>query len=515
MTRTRIGVLGAGAMGSGIALAALYADHEVTLTDISPEALDRAKGYIEGHLSRKGLSERADQLHISQSIDAISGSDVVLEAALETLELKQELFAQLDRICPAPCILATNTSTLSVTAIASATATPERVAGMHFFNPAPVLKLVEIAKGASTSQDTVNTLIQLAESMGKIPVVTDDSPGFIVNRVARPFYGEALRLLAERTANHEEIDALLTLGAGFRMGPFELMDLIGLDVNLAAATTMYESTYGEPRYRPHWLQRQMVESGALGRKSGAGFYEYDGDEKRWTPPMVPEIRQASGYILVSDGSWAPEMGRLLGQAGYTMSETHGDLPVAAIVVNGRDEGVRDIVRRYDRGLAPNIPILCQTVDIDLSEVQQSASHPERIVGFDGLFLATGKASTLVAGRNLADEIRAAATDLLNSLGRLPIWVQESSGMISPRIWCCLANEAAFAVGEGIAKSAMVDTAMELGVNYPTGPLAWAEQLGYAKVVAVLDHMAQAYGDERYRVAPWLRRKARESEPRAL
>jgi 3-hydroxybutyryl-CoA dehydrogenase len=375
------------------------------------------------------------------------------------------------------------------------------------------MKLVEIAKGTSTSQETVNSLMQLAESMGKTPVVTDDSPGFIVNRVARPFYGEALRLLVERTASHEQIDVLATLGAGFRMGPFELMDLIGLDVNLGAATIMYESTYGEPRYRPHWLQRQMVESGNLGRKSGAGFYKYDGDQRQWTPPEVPEIGQASGYVLVSDGSWAPELGRLLGQAGYTMSETHGDLPLAAVVVNGREEGVRDVVRRYDRGLAPDIPILCQTVDIDLSEVQQGANHPERIIGFDGLFITDGKASTLVEGSNLTTDIRAVVTDLIESLGKLPIWVQESPGMISPRIWSCLANEAAFAVGEGVAEPAAVDTAMELGVNYPIGPLAWADQLGYEKVVAVLDHMAQVHGEERYRVAPWLRRKARQSEPR--
>ncbi len=514
MTKTRIGVLGAGVMGSGIALAALYADHEVTLTDSSPEALGRAREYAVEHLSRKDLSERIEQLNISQDIGALSGSEIVIEAALEKIELKQELFALLDRISPAPAILATNTSTLSVTAIAAKTSSPERVAGMHFFNPAPIMRSVEIVKGASTSQDTVETLVKLAESMGKIPVVTGDSPGFIVNRVARPFYGEALRLLGERVAGHEEIDLLIE-AAGFPMGPFELMDLIGLDVNLAAATTMYESTYGEPRYRPHWLQRQMVESGTLGRKSGAGFYEYDGAEKRGTPPKAPETSQESGYVLVSDGTWAPELGKLLGQAGYTMSETHGDLPLAAVVVNGREEGVRDVVRRYDRGLAPNIPILCQTVDVDLSEVGQGTHHPERIVGFDGLFLAAGNAATLVRGQNLADEIRVATTDLISSFGKQPVWVEESPGMVTPRIVCCLANEAAFAVGEGVARPTEVDTAMELGVNYPIGPLAWAKQLGYERVAAVLDHMAQVYGEERYRVAPWLRKMARRSEARAV
>ncbi|MFQ5944029.1 MAG: 3-hydroxyacyl-CoA dehydrogenase NAD-binding domain-containing protein [Anaerolineales bacterium] len=513
MTKTRIGVVGAGAMGSGIALAALYADYEVTLTDISSEALERAREYATKHLDRKDLSERIKQLHISSDLGSMDGSEVIIEAALETLDLKRELFAQLDQICPAPAILATNTSTLSVTAIAAATSTPDRVAGMHFFNPAPVMRLVEIAAGASTTQGTMETLVQLAESMGKTPVVTSDSPGFIVNRVARPFYGEALRLLGERVAGLEEID-LLIKGAGFPMGPFELMDLIGLDINLAAATSMYESTYGEPRYRPHWIQRQKVEAGALGRKTGAGFYEYDGDIKRSSPLETPEVGKESGYVLVSDGSWAPELGRLLSQTGYTMSETHGDLPLAAVVVNGRKEGVRDVVRRYDRGLEPNIPILCQTVDIDLSEVVIGMLHPERIVGFDGLFLVAGTAATLVAGNNSSDDVRRAATDLISSLGKLPIWVDESPGMVTPRIVCCLANEAAFAVGEGVAGPIEVDIAMQLGVNYPIGPLAWAEQLGHDKAVAVLDQMARVYGEERYRVAPWLRRMARKSEPSA-
>lgn len=515
MIKARIGILGAGAMGSGIALAALYADHEVALVDVSSGALNRAQKYVKEHLERKNISERGKQLTFSEDIGALAGSEVVIEAALEELELKRELFAQLDTICPAPAILATNTSTLSVTAIAGATTSPQRVAGMHFFNPAPVMKLVEIARGAATSAETVHTLVRLAESLGKTPVVTGDSPGYIVNRVARPFYGEALRMLGERVASHEEIDLLMTFGAGFRMGPFELIDLIGLDVNLTAATSMYESTYGESRYRPHWLQRQMVESGKLGRKSGAGFYQYERNGKVWTAPEAQEISQESGYVLVSDGSWAPGLGKLLGQAGYTMSETHGDLPIAAVVVNGRAEGVRDVVRRYDRGLSPSIPILCQTVDIDLSETAKGSPHPERIVGFDGLFLAEGKAATLVAGSNISDEISATVNDLMSSLGKLPIWVEESPGMVIPRIVACLANEAAFAVGEGVASPAEVDTAMELGVNYPAGPLAWTDQIGYEIIVAIMDHMAKVYGEERYRVAPWLRRKARQGEPRVL
>lgn len=505
---SHIGILGAGTMGSGIALTALYADYRVTLVDVAPEVLEQAQDYIDRYLSRKKLSDRADQIEYGQDLDQLSAAPLVIEAAPEQLELKQTLFSELDKICPPPAILATNTSTLSVSAIASATTSPERVAGMHFFNPAPVMPLVELARGTATSQAAMDHLTAVVEKLGKTAVTTRDTPGFIVNRVARPFYAEALRLLGEQIAAHETIDLLVTLGGGFRMGPFELMDLIGLDVNLAAASTMYEATYGEPRYRPHWLQRQMVESGRLGRKTDHGFYEYEKGEKRGSTPETLAIGQTSGFVLLSDGSWAPDLGKLLSQAGYTLSEAHGDLPVAAVVVNGREEGVTDVIRRYDRGLGPDTPILCQTVDITLSEVQSDTRHPERIVGMDGLFFATGQAVSLTANSITAAKIKVEVENLARSLGKIPVWIEESPAAVLPRIVCGLANEAAFAVGEGVAKLEAIDTAMVLGVNYPEGPLAWAEQLGHEKVVAVLDHLRQEYGEERYRVAPWLRKAAR-------
>ena len=507
----RIGVLGAGTMGAGIALAALYAGQEVTLIDVAPEALQRGREYIEAHLARKGQTDALRQLQLSNDLHALAGCDVVIEAISEDLDLKRNLFAELDRLCPPPAILASNTSTLSITAIAAATLTPERVGGMHFFNPAPVMRLVEVARGAATAQTTLDVLTRLTELMGKTPVVTLDTPGFIVNRVARPFYGEGLRLLAEQVASHEAIDLLVTLGGGFPMGPFELMDLIGLDVNLQAAQSMYDSSYGEPRYRPQAIQRRYVESGRLGRKTGAGFYEYMDGKSQWTAPDVPERSQQFGFVLISDGSWGPEVGRLLVQAGYTLSETHGDLPLAAVIVNGREEGVRDVLRRYDRGLAPDVPILCQIVDIALSEVEEGIQHPQRLIGFDGLFFAAGRAVTLVAPPDLTDTIRQAAETLIRSLGKLPVWVSESPGLVLPRIVACLANEAAFAVAEGVAPPDALDLAMKLGANYPQGPLEWAATLTYGKVVAVLDHLVNEYGEERYRVAPWLRNRARRSQ----
>lgn len=507
----RIGVLGAGTMGAGIALTALYAGHAVALADSSAEALARANEYLKNHLVGRGKPEALGRLSLNQDLKALASSGVVIEAATEDLELKRALFAQLDLICPPPSILASNTSTLSITAIAAATRSPSRIAGMHFFNPAPVMQLVEVARGAGTSQETVDTLVKLAAAWGKTPIVTQDTPGFIVNRVARPFYGEALRLAGEGTAAPAQIDLLLTQGGGFRMGPFELMDLIGLDINLSATISMYESSYGEPRYRPHPLQRQLVEAGKLGRKSGEGFYKYAANEKQWVPPEIPVRTQRSGFVLLSDGSWGPEIGRLLVQTGYTLSETHGDLPLAALVVNGKDEGVRDVLRRYDRGLAAEIPILCQTVDIAFSEVSGGTQRPDRIVGFDGLFFAEGDAVTLVAGEGMSERLTQATEDFVRSLGKLPVWVRESPGMVLPRVVCCLANEAAFAVGEGVADPEAVDIAMKLGVNYPKGPLEWAAALSYGKVAAVLEHLAGEYGEERYRTAQWLRREARRSQ----
>lgn len=495
-------------MGSGIALSGLMAGLEVVLVDVSPQMRQRADGYIRQHLERKGLEERIQALNLSDTAQALAACQVVIEAIPEDLQLKQAAFAELGRICPPPAVLATNTSTLTVTAIASAAASPERVAGMHFFNPAPVLPLVEIARGAGTNEASVDALVELAKTLGKVPVVTADTPGFIVNRVARPFYGEALRLLGEGAAGHQQIDLLARLGAGFPLGPFELMDLIGIDVNLAATRTMYESSYGEPRYRPHRLQDQMVQRGALGRKCGRGFYRYEQGVRVEQDPQIPEPGHGEGYLLLSQGGWAPGLGQQLVQLGYSLSETHGDLPRLAIVASGKDEGGLADARRYDRGLDPGVPLLCQMADMTWSAVAAQMQHPERLVGFDGLFLAEGRAVTLVAGPGTAEPIREMVGQWVRALGRIPVWVEETPGLILPRIVCCLANEAAFAVQDRVAEARSIDQAVQLGLNHPIGPLARARSMGYDKAVAVLDHLFDEYREERYRVAPALRRWAR-------
>jgi len=278
-----IGVVGAGTMGGGIASIAVISGYDVVLHDLSPQVLsvavdriskDLQRGSDKGNITPELAAQSKSRLRTSTTFDDLFSCDAVVEAAVENLDAKKEIFARLDRQCPPEALLATNTSSLSVTAIASSTQRPERVIGMHFFNPPVQMKLVEVVRGRQTSEETVQKSIALTQRLGKTPVLAKDTPGFIVNRCARPFYGEALRILAENVASVEDIDRIMRLEGGFKMGPFELMDLIGLDVNLAVTKSMYEQTFGEPRYRPHVIQQSMVNAGLLGRKTKRGFYTY-------------------------------------------------------------------------------------------------------------------------------------------------------------------------------------------------------------------------------------------------
>lgn len=504
-----IGVVGAGTMGSGIALAALYTGYRVVLQDAFPAALEKGEGYIQKFLAKKEMAARGEALSLTESLDDLANCDVVIEAALEDLDVKREIFARVDEICQPAAVLATNTSTLSVTAVAAATQHPERVAGMHFFNPAPVLPLVEIVRAAQSSNATVDALVALAESMGKTPVVVTDTPGFIVNRVARPFYGEALRILGEGVASHAEIDDIVESGGGFRMGPVRLMDLIGIDINAGAMRSMYEQTFGEPRYRPHPIQMAKLAEGALGRKAGRGFYTY-GDMPEGEAIVEPEFGGGAGQVVISEGSWAPGLAQLCAQAGYeVVPVADGDAePAACIVIAGRAEEAARLVNWYDQSLDPSIPLLVQCVDMPLSEIAAWMQHPERLIGFDGLFLATGKLATLSTTNRLDDERKKKAEALFATLGRRAIWTNESPALVLPRIVCQLVNEAAFAVLEGVADAETIDLAMRLGVNYPQGPLEWGAALGYPKILAVLDHLYAEYHEERYRACVLLRKWAR-------
>jgi 3-hydroxybutyryl-CoA dehydrogenase len=519
-----VAVLGCGTMGAGIAQAALAAGLPVTLYDVSEPALHRARERIAAGLEKQGMADAISSMKHTTDLEQVAGVALVVEAVPEQLDLKREVFARLGAICPPPCVITSNTSSLPIAAIAATCAAPERVAGLHFFNPVHRMALVEVVRAAATDDATVAALLAFVERLGKTPVLARDTPGFIVNRVARPYSSEALRLLGEGSATHVAIDTALHLAGGFPLGPFALMDLIGIDVNFAVTRSMYEQSFGEPRYRPHQIQQHMLLAGRLGRKSGRGFYEYDDHktENRERPRGYPPAGSTedhgprttdhgpTGSVLIGGGSWAPDIGELCSGAGLTIADelphdTTSDLR-AAFVVAGRGESAFDQVMILDRQLPAGVPIFAQCVDVTACDLAAQLHNPERLIGFDGLF--TTGAITLAATPVLSDAARASADALVRHMGRLPIWIADAPALIVPRFVAMLANEAAFAVGEGVADAATIDTAMRLGANHPAGPLSRAAALGYDKIVTLLDHLHTEYGEERYRVAPLLRRAAR-------
>ena len=492
-----VAVVGAGAMGGGIAQVAATAGHPVLLYDAEPSAPSRAKERIAGALARavergRVKPEERDRalgrITPCESLDRLAPASLVIEAIAEDLEAKVRLFQTLEVVCQSEAIFASNTSSLSITALAAGLKQPERMVGMHFFNPAPAMALVEVVRGLASAPEAVETVRATAAGWGKTPVVCRSTPGFIVNRVARPFYGEALRVLAEGAADVATIDAVLRGAGGFRMGPFELIDLIGLDVNLAVSRSIHAAYAGDPRYTPSLLQQELVEAGRLGQKCGRGFYDHAPDAERPQPQVAAPAPRPKLIVV------------------------EGDLgPAEPLIERFRRAGI-ELNRRWGEGL-----IRIGNVRLALTDGRGATewSHllQAPVVLFDLALDFADCARIAVARADQASEgDLALAVGLLQAAGMAVSVIDDFPGLLVMRTVCMLANEAAEAVHTGVASAEAVDQAMRLGVNYPRGPLAWAEALGLERVRDVLDHLARTYGEDRYRASWLLRRKALAKQP---
>lgn len=497
-----VAVIGAGAMGAGIAQVAAVAGHRVLLHDTRLGASDAARKSIadalsklaaKGKMAQDAAAAAAGRIETAATLGDLAAAKLVVEAIVEDAAVKRELFARLEGIVAPDCILATNTSSLSITALAAGLAHPGRVVGMHFFNPAPILPLVEVVSGLATSRAVADAVYATSAAWGKAPVHATSTPGFIVNRCARPFYGESLRLLHEGAADAATIDAILREAGGFRMGPFELMDLIGLDVNFAVTKSVWEAYFHDPRYAPSIRQQELVAAGWLGRKTGRGFHDYASNAAKVDPRSEPP-RPAPPKIVAHGelGLLAP-LGERIAAAGVAVGRERADsrFPGGALHVPGKAGGawiaLTDGRTATERVVATGVRDL---VLVDLALDYAKASR-----------LAVARADTC------GDDAYAGAIGALAATGAAVTRLDDVAGLAVMRTVAALANEAADAVTQGVGSAAAIDVAMLKGVNYPRGPLAWGDAIGAATVRDVIASLAAHYGEDRYRVSPLVARRA--------
>jgi 3-hydroxybutyryl-CoA dehydrogenase len=444
-----LGVVGAGTMGAGIAQLGAGAGMRTLLHDPIPQALEKGVERARGGLRKwaeRGRELEESLLSAATSLEELSDCELVVEAAPERADLKRELFERLSGVAR-DAVLASNTSSIPITSIASAAGRPENVVGMHFFNPPPLMKLVEVIAADQTGERALAVAHATGAAMDKRVIDATDGPGFLVNRCGRPFYTEALRLLQERVATHEQIDRICRLGGGFRMGPFELMDLVGIDVGYEVAKSFTELSFGEPRWKPNPIQARMVAAGRLGRKTGRGYYDYSEDPYRPEDPHVP------------------------GTSGFDLPDAGVELVSCAT----------SSLAAHERPHAVGFGVVAGPETTRLVELTRLPSTPDS---------ACAEAERLFQDRGLHVE-----------------WVGDAPGLVLGRIVCQLVNEAAFAIGEGIGSPEDVDDGLELGLNHPRGPVEWGRAIGIENVLATIDGLYDDRHDDRYRAAPLLRRAA--------
>jgi 3-hydroxybutyryl-CoA dehydrogenase len=489
-------VVGAGIMGAGIAQVAAQAGYPVLLFDVRGGAAAAARDKLGATLAALVAKGRLAQAAVHAALARVrpiaalaegAHAGIVVEAIVEDLDAKRALFRELEGIVADDAVLATNTSSISVTAIARGSKQPRRIVGMHFFNPVPLMKLVEVVSGLDTDRAVADVVFDLAQAWGKTAVHAKSTPGFIVNRIARPFYAETLALLLEQVATPASIDACMK-SAGFRMGPCELMDLIGHDTNFAVTKSVYDANFQDKRYVPSLLQREMVDGGLLGRKSGRGFYTYPPGAV--APPAIPHAAPTARQVVVHGrGAIADALAVAIAKVPAFAAKPPQRDPASAwtgLAVDGARLALTDGAPASARAARDDVA--------DFAVFDRPVALPP-----------AGGALAYAVNAGAGAAWRTQAPAWLAALGFAPIEFADAPGLIVARTLAMLVNEAADAVLQGVCTTDGADTAMKLGVNYPAGPFEWLRDWGRDGVVGVLEALDATYRGERYRVSPWLRR----------
>lgn len=488
----RVGIVGAGAMGRGIAQIATQAGSHVMLMDAKPGMAEQARAEVlaqwnrqveKGKLSEQDAQGHASRLTAVTTLTELAACDLIAEAIIEDLQIKRALLTDLMALTGPNTVLATNTSSLSVTAIAAGLEKEAQVIGFHFFNPVPLMKVVEVIPGLKTAPVLVHKMVTFAKQMGHTPVVAQDTPGFIVNHAGRAYGTEALRVLGERVADIAAIDNILKDQAGFKLGPLELMDLTGLDVSHPVMESVYNHYYQEPRYRPSVITAQRMAGKLLGKKTGNGFYAYeDGKALKPADPLPPVVANLPPIWVSPKAARRAELYQLLKNLDARIETTAAPSAQALILVAplGFDVTTVAAVERLDA---------TRTVGIDM--LLDDTTTRRRV-------LATNPATRT--------DMRDAAWALFAQDGKPVSVIRDSGGFVTQRVLAHIVNIAADMCQQGICTPGDLDTAVRLGLGYPLGPLALGDQLGPGNVLEILFNLQTVYGDPRYRPSPWLRRR---------
>ncbi|CAM5462905.1 putative 3-hydroxybutyryl-CoA dehydrogenase OS=Afipia felis OX=1035 GN=paaH_3 PE=4 SV=1 [Afipia felis] len=484
-----VGVVGTGTMGRGIIQVTAAGGMRVVIHDSRTGAADDAKKFVSTMLQRLAEKQKmtadeakaaTDRISVANELKDLAACDVVVEVIVEKLDAKQALFSELEKVVRPDAILASNTSSLSITSIASHCQHPERIGGLHFFNPVPLMKLVEVIGGARTAPWVIESLTDLGKRMTRQPVVVADSPGFLVNHIGRAFVPESLRIVDEGIATPSQIDGIMKDAAGFRMGPFQLFDMVGADVAHPVMESLYDQFYQEPMYRPSPTARRLVEAGMLGRKTGAGFYRYrDGNADI---PAEPERPASDEKITV----WLGGM------------DENSTAALRSLLTNATIES----------GKKPSDAALCVIAPIGMdmaSAIKSEQLDPSRTVALDTLF-GIDKRCTIMTSPATAPRYRNAAVAMFDTNHPVTV-INDSPGFVAQRIAAMIVNVGCTIAQLGISPPADIDLGARLGLGYALGPLELGDKLGPARVLQILDALYAFYHEPRYRASPWLRRRA--------